>query len=334
MKNRKIWIFASLGAAALAALLIHGSKSPPSWAKIKQLTTQSLAPKNQQAPVTTLAPVTIRESEIRAGSTLYEALRAAGIGKPDTIEVIDTLKKLIDPRRLSAGTVIEAYFNQETSDRPHTVDLQLDSLRTLRASFVPDAGWISEIFDTEVTTEMASFSGIVESSLWNSATLAGMDPNIIYQLAEIFAWQVDFNREVQLGDRWRLTVEKRLVDGEVIGYGNVTAAEYENVGTLYSAVRFDRDGSNGRFFRPDGESLRRMFLKSPLKYGRITSGFQANRFHPILGVNRPHLGIDYGAPTGTPVMSVGDGTVVLAAVRGGSGKMVSIRHNGVYQTHY
>src|SRR5690606_36376309 len=135
---------------------------------------------------------------------------------------------------------------------------------------------------------------------------AGMDPAIISSMAEIFAWQIDFNREVRAGDQWRLVVDEVFANGKPIGFGDVISAEYINGGFSYVAVKYEMD-ERVQYFQPDGNSLRRMFLKSPLKFGRITSKFQARRFHPILKVTKPHLGVDYGAATGTPLMTVGDG---------------------------
>lgn len=286
------------------------------------------------APEVTLAPVHVREAKIKSGSNLYDALRAAGIDKPESHALIESVKKFVDMRRLAAGTPVEAYFSSAEDPRPTAVELKLDELRVLRATGRADGGWDTEMHEAVVETDIAAYSGIVSSNLWNSATNAGMDPTLISQLAEIFAWQVDFNREVQENDRWRLTVERRSVDGVPIGFGAILAAEYENVGLVYSAVRFDHDGSNGRYYTQEGQSLRRMFLKSPLKFGRITSGFAPRRFHPILNITRAHLGVDYGAPTGTPVMVVGDGIVTFAAHRGASGKMIAVRHNAVYETQY
>lgn len=337
MIYRKVAFAALAGSALILALLIFGPKSPPGFPEMMLPTAPNfptISDATKTPPIVTLAPVTLKEATIKAGMTLYDALRAVGIAKGETHALINSLKQQIDPRRLPVGTPVDAYFASMEDDRPSSIEMKLDDLRLLRAAFTPAAGWTTEIHEATVETQVASYAGIVSSSLWNSASAVGMDPALIYQLAEIFAWQVDFNREVQQKDKWRLTVERRMVDGKTIGYGNIIAAEYVNVGTVYSAVLFDSDGSNGRYYTGAGQSLRRMFLKSALKYGRITSGFQASRFHPILHVTRAHKGIDYGAPTGTPVMSVGDGTVTVAARRGGSGKMIAVRHNAVYETEY
>jgi murein DD-endopeptidase MepM/ murein hydrolase activator NlpD len=194
--------------------------------------------------------------------------------------------------------------------------------------------WVAKKITEKVDTRVVTFSGTVKSSLWESAEDAHMDPNLISDLAEIFAWQVDFAREVRANDRWRLSVEEKLVRGTPIGWGSILAAEYVNDGQTFQAVLFRNNGEDIGYFAPDGSSLRRLFLKSPLRYSRISSRFSSHRFHPILGYRRPHLGVDYAAPRGTPVHAVGDGIVTVAARRGGAGNMIRIRHNSIYQTAY
>ncbi|MGE4132796.1 MAG: M23 family metallopeptidase, partial [Bdellovibrionales bacterium] len=144
---------------------------------------------------------------------------------------------------------------------------------------------------------------------------------------------VDFSREVRVRDRWRLTVEQKLVRGRPIGWGSILAAEYENAGELHTALLY-QDGESSGYYGLDGSNLRRMFLKSPIKFGRISSRFNRKRFHPVLKIRRPHLGVDYAAARGTPIRSVGDGTVLLAGWKGGGGRTVKIRHNSTYQTSY
>ena len=194
--------------------------------------------------------------------------------------------------------------------------------------------WVAEKITETVDIKVLTFSGLVTSSLWESAQKAKMDPNLISELADIFAWEVDFSREVRENDRWRLTVEQKLVKGEPVGWGSILAAEYENAGTPYQAALFRLNGEDIGYFTPEGASLRKMFLKSPIRYGRITSGFSMRRFHPILKTRRPHLGVDYAAPIGTPIRAVGDGTITSAGWNGGGGNVIRLRHNSQYQTIY
>lgn len=194
--------------------------------------------------------------------------------------------------------------------------------------------WIAKPISVPTETRIVTFEGKVSSSLWESAEEAKMDPNLIADLAEIFAFEVDFARAVRLGDSWKISVEEKLVRGEHYEWGAITQAEFVNAGTSHEGILFRRNGETLGYFAPDGSNLKKMFLKSPIRYGRISSRFNRARFHPVLQVHRPHLGVDYAAPIGTPIRAVGAGTIEVAGWNGGAGKMIRIRHNGTYETAY
>lgn len=184
-------------------------------------------------------------------------------------------------------------------------------------------------------TRVKKFSGIVKSSLWNSAEESQMDIPLLIKLSEVFAWVIDFSREIQAGDEWRLIATEYIYKGQHMGWKDIEAAEFKRGNQLYQAFNYEDIGSKRKgYFNSLGESLEKIFLKSPIKFGRITSRFNRKRFHPILQVNRPHLGIDYGAPIGTPIMAVGDGTVEFANWSGGGGRVLKIRHNSTFTTAY
>jgi murein DD-endopeptidase MepM/ murein hydrolase activator NlpD len=162
-----------------------------------------------------------------------------------------------------------------------------------------------------------------------------MDTSLLIKLSEVFAWVLDFSREVQAGDEWRLIASEYTFKGKHAGWKDIEAAEFKRGNQTYQAFKFEDPENNRKgFFNSYGESLEKIFLKSPIKFGRITSRFNKKRFHPILQVNRPHLGIDYGAPVGTPIMAVGDGTVEFANWSGGGGRVLKIRHNSTFTTAY
>ncbi len=184
-------------------------------------------------------------------------------------------------------------------------------------------------------TRVKKFSGIVKSSLWNSAEESQMDIPLLIKLSEVFAWVIDFSREIQAGDEWRLIATEYIYKGQHMGWKDIEAAEFKRGNQLYQAFNYeDNDSKRKGYFNALGESLEKIFLKSPIKFGRITSRFNRKRFHPILQVNRPHLGIDYGAPVGTPIMAVGDGIVEFANWSGGGGRVLKIRHNSTFTTAY
>ncbi len=282
----------------------------------------------------------IREATIGPGATFSHVLATKlDFSAAQIHRLAEAVRPLMNVRKIDVGTKVKTTFVESTDpsgevvSEPVRVTMKISDRKTLIVTNLNEENPNAVIEEAVITSSTRAYSGEVNHSLWASAASAGMDPAIISSMAEIFAWQIDFNREVRANDRWRLVVEEVFANGKSIGYGDIVSAEYINAGFNYVAVKYDMEDRT-HYFQPDGNSLKRMFLKSPLKFGRITSGFQARRFHPVLKVTRPHLGVDYGAPTGTPVMTVGDGVVSFAGTRGGSGKMITIRHNAVYRTEY
>lgn len=314
----------------------HLSQPPPDAGQPSLDSSASDSITAQSPQLTPSSKLNLRSNNttIAAGTSLGQTLHDMGLSGRMIHDIVAAITPHCDVERLAADTAISVSWKNFVTVPPARIEILLDEKRKLVTTSDDIGAWRAEVQEAVVDTQTAAYAGIVTTTLWNSATIAGMDPNMIHKLAEVFAWQIDFNREVQKGDRWRLTVERRYVQGKAIGFGEIIAAEYENDGQVYTAVRhIDPDGRI-QYFAPDGSSLRRMFLKSPLKYGRITSGFSSRRFHPVLKVVKPHLGVDYGAPIGTPIMAVGDGVIAMAGARGGSGNMIEIKHNAMYRTAY
>jgi murein DD-endopeptidase MepM/ murein hydrolase activator NlpD len=176
--------------------------------------------------------------------------------------------------------------------------------------------------------------GVITSSLFETVSSLGEEDSLALLLADIFAYDVDFILDIREGDSFQALVEKRYRDGKPAGYGRLLAAEFTNVGETFQAIRF-KDGSRPEaYYGPDGQSRRQMFLRAPLEFSRISSGFTMRRFHPIAKTWRAHPAVDYAAPTGTPIRSVGDGTVVAKGHTSGNGNYVKIRHGNGYETMY
>jgi len=266
---------------------------------------------------------------IAPGSSLFITLRELEVSPATIHAIVQSTKPVFDLSRLAAGTPFRLI---QTNQEVTALEFLLSSTEKLIVRNT-NGTWAAEKLREKVETRIVTFRGMVKSTLWESAAEANMHPDLIVQLAEIFGWQVDFAREVRVNDRWRLSVEQKMVRGDVVGWGAILAAEYENAGQKHDAVLFKHGDQTG-YFGSDGSNLRRMFLKSPIKFGRISSRFNLRRFHPVLKTRRPHLGTDYAAPTGTPIRSVGDGVVTLAAWHGGGGKTIKIRHNASYATAY
>ena len=200
----------------------------------------------------------------------------------------------------------------------------------------PSDSFHAEIRKIPSETETAGVTGTIHGSLFESVIEAGERPELAMRLAEIFGWDLDFYTDTRPNDTFRIVVEKKkFSNGETAAYGRILAAEYNNAGHPYRAVLFHDLTGHPAYFTPDGKAMKKAFLHSPLKFAAaITSHYSANRFHPILKEYRPHLGIDYAAPTGTPVQTIGEGRVTFAGRKGGAGNLIEIQHTNGYTTYY
>lgn len=229
------------------------------------------------------------------------------------------------------------------SGRDYTILCKKDSLEKAQY-FIYDANAIDYIvYDMsdslviykgkrKVTTKINTASGKIKSSLSQTLNDAGVSNVLAIEMADVYAWTIDFYR-IQKGDWFKVVYEEKFVDGKSIGIGKVLAANFNHYNKDFFACYFVQD-SIGDYFDAEAHSLRRAFLKSPLKFGRLTSGFTMRRFHPVQKRNKPHLGTDYAAPTGTPIMATGDGVVIASAYSKYNGNYVKIKHNSTYTTQY
>ncbi len=201
--------------------------------------------------------------------------------------------------------------------------------------------YVFELFDSlkvyrgenEIVRKLRTGYGEINSSLWNTMKDNNLDPMLALKLSDIFAWTIDFYA-IQKGDQFRVIYDELVVDSAYVGVGEIYAVQFDHAGTENFAFGFEQD-ERFDYFDENGMSLRRAFLKSPLEFSRISSHFSHSRLHPVLRIRRPHHGVDYAAPHGTPVRSIGDGTVVARAYQaGGAGNYVKIKHNSVYTTTY
>ena len=186
--------------------------------------------------------------------------------------------------------------------------------------------------DYTVKTELVR--GTIETSLFEAVTEAGEQPELAMNLADIFAWDIDFILDIRKKDSFQALVEKRWRDGEPAGYGRILAAEFNNQGKPFRAFLYKDGEKNLHYYDENGDSVRKLFLKAPLSFSRISSGFTMRRYHPITKTWKAHPAIDYAATTGTPIKAVGDGTIIKIAKDRYNGRHIKIRHNGTYQTLY
>jgi len=208
----------------------------------------------------------------------------------------------------------------------------IDEVRTLRVLRQGEE-LRADVLTRSLETRTAVVAGTIRSSLFGAVEAAGEDDQLALDLADVYAWDVDFNTEIQAGDSFRLAVEKQVADGAFVRYGRILAAELVRGERVLRAVRHEGGAGTG-YYDPEGRPLRKAFLRSPLRFTRISSRFSRSRLHPVLHVRRAHLGVDYAAPAGTPVSAAADGVVTTAGWLGGYGRTVKVRHANGYETLY
>jgi murein DD-endopeptidase MepM/ murein hydrolase activator NlpD len=273
------------------------------------------------------------DSVVSNGATWSDLLQDMDIDQQTVYNVTEAVRRVYNLRSLRPG-------NKFSVTRSHDGKLQLASYRVdpEHELLVNRNGqaFRAEIKETPGKITTVAVSGTVEGSLFDSVIAAGEKPELAVRLAEIFAWDMDFNTDTQRGDIFHMLVEKKqYVDGSAPAYGRILVAEYDNVGHPYKAVLFHDPQGHSAYYSADGKSLQKAFLRSPLRFAaRVSSHFSLHRYHPILKISRPHLGTDYAAPTGTPVQTIADGRVTFAGYKGGDGNMIKISHIRGYETYY
>jgi len=272
------------------------------------------------------------ERDLERGQTLIDVLSDLGFEPAEAHRAAGVLGEYLDVRRLKAGQPYLAYYTRD--NRLAAVEWPVgDEGRALleRAGGGTTDGWVGSFVPYQRRVDVRSISGVLEGSLIGSVLRAGAPERLAYEMAWVLQWDLDFNRDLRLGDRFRVLFEEIYLDGAYAGLGGILALAYENGGKTLEAFRFRDDDS---FYDAEGRPLKKMFLRSPLRFSRITSSFSHRRFHPVLKRYRPHYGVDYGAPVGTPVRVTANGVVSFAGRNGGAGRMVKVRHPNNYLTAY
>ena len=264
---------------------------------------------------------------LKRGQSLGGLLAGIGLDAMQTRGVVEALDGHLDVRKVRPGDVGLAYFTPEQELASLRFDLVGKGWVKLDRT---EAGWSPTMHEFERNVEVRRIEGTLDDFLEAAVRRAGGRSQVAYAMSSVLQWDLDFNRDLRIGDTFQLLYEEVYLEGEYAGLGDVLAMVYENRGRRFEAYRYGTKG----FFDADGRPLQKMFLRSPLPFTRVTSPFSTRRFHPILKVHRPHYGVDYGAPRGTPVRVTASGVVAFVGRRGGAGKMVKVRHTNGYKTSY
>ncbi len=266
------------------------------------------------------------------GDTLGASIAELGVSAPDQKEIIDQLGTIFNLRRCRSGDRYEIAIDtvaRWSAFEYYPAGLEYFSVTKSSANIIA-----AQRKTKQGTHAIHHYRGMITTSLWESMAAQNIAPELIMSFADIFSWQIDFLTEPRTGDRYRLSVEEfTATDGKVLT-ARIIAAQYLPPGKTFSGILFTHAGGKSDYYDIDGKSLQSAFLRAPLQYRRISSFFTKRRFHPILKIFRQHLGIDYAAPAGTPVSSIGEGVVRFAGRKGGFGNDIVIAHPNGYASYY
>lgn len=272
----------------------------------------------------------IESGTVARNQTLSGLLQSHRIPAKKIEQIVRKTSKVFDPRKIRAGRPYKFFRSKDSAQTVRFFVYEHSPVRYLRIDLNDTI--LSRYENKEITIRTTGASGEIKSSLWNAMLDQGLDPMLAFELSEIYAWSIDFFG-LRKGDKFKVIFDQQYSDSTYVGLGRIHAACFRHAGRDYYALPFEQDSVTS-FYDREGNSLRKAFLKAPLRYSRISSRFSYSRFHPILKIRRPHLGVDYAAPVGTPVYAIGDGEVTRVTKTKGSGNMVRIRHNSVYSTAY
>ena len=280
----------------------------------------------------TISPKHWREFTVKSGDSLAHIFKRAKI-KPQQLDALmksgDAVKKL---RRIFPKDTIRLLSDNKGVLQALRYDINQKSYLMVERE---QGALVAQVYNHKIETRQTHASGIINSSLFLAAQKAGVSQNIIMELANIFGWDIDFVLDIRKGDTFTVLYEQLYRDGEKISDGKILAADFVNDGKIYRAIRYTNPQTNQtEYYTPDGKSMRKAFIRTPLNFARISSGFNLKRKHPILLNRRPHRGVDYAAKRGTPIYAAGDGKVIFKGKKGGYGKVMILQHGSKYTTLY
>ena len=274
------------------------------------------------------------EGKVKNGQFFSTLLEKLGLNAREAYDLTQATDTVFDPRNLRVGNTYAAYYSVTPGEAEESLQyLVYDRYRGSQIVFRCQPPYEAWVYDKPVSIEQRYADVTIQNSLWVDMTDAGVSPLLVSDLSDIYAWTVDFFG-LQKGDRFKVLYEEKVCDGDVIAIDTVRYAVFTHSGQDFPMVMYNAGDGGNIWWNEKGESMRKAFLKAPLKFSRISSGFSYARRHPVTRRVQPHTGVDYAAPKGTPVMSIGDGVVTSMKYEGAGGNTVRITHNSVYKTAY
>lgn len=270
-------------------------------------------------------------AEVRKGDSLSTIFQRSGFSSRELHELMAIGGETKALTRIHPGAEIRLL--PDADGRLLELSYQVDELRTLKVNR-DGSGFKAAMEERELDVRVASAFGTIQDSLFLSAARAGLSDRLIMEMVRIFGWDIDFALDIRQNDRFSVVYEELFVEGKKLRDGRILAAEFENRGRVHRAVGYADDSGRTEYYTPEGKSMRKAFLRTPVEYTRVSSRFNPGRMHPVLNRIRAHKGVDYAAPTGTPIRATGNGRIVLRAPHGGYGNAVIIQHGSRYSTLY
>lgn len=266
--------------------------------------------------------------EIRSGDSLATIFKRVKQPQKTMLQIASSGDAAKIFTHLIPGRFLEFEVNKD--NELVSLSYEQNQLTTVIAKLADDKSYYTSFEEKSKTTKSVYFEGQIDSNFWNAGVASGLNDTLIMNLANIFAWDVDFALDLRAGDSFYALVEQIYIEGEFVGHGDILAAEFINQDEVFTAVR----NEDGRYYTPDGDSMRKTFLRSPVNFKYISSNFSNRRFHPVQKKMKAHRGVDYAANTGTPVFAAGDGKVIKAGYDRYNGHHVFIEHGGGITTKY
>ncbi|GBE10021.1 murein DD-endopeptidase MepM [bacterium BMS3Bbin12] len=327
------WWPASLAAALLASPFLspaHDAAAPRRIVAPVPVAAAPRAPTPAETPPPASAPST-REVEVRRGDSLAAIFHRVGMSPQQLYEILHLNRDTARLRRIHPGQRL--VFVIDDAGRLQSMEYRIRPTRRLLIRRGPK-GLDSRVIDRRPEVRVGYAAAVIRDSLFVAGQRAGLPDNLIMELAHIFGWDIDFALDIRPGDRFTVVYERHYLDGTHLDEGNIVAAEFINRGRVYRALRYTDPRGRTDYYSPDGRSMRKAFLRTPVSFTRISSRFTLHRRHPILHRDRRHVGVDYAAPAGTPVHAAGDARVVFVGRKGGYGRTVILGHGDGYSTLY
>lgn len=352
-------LIAASGVAAMVSmvLLVYPSKEveakkssleSPAELRLKKSPPLPLAPLESTAPTasakqsaTTVAPTPLEEPDlarnvsvvVESGSSLSSIFEQLELGHSLLMSILDQDKEAKRFTQLKVGQ--ELLFSFDPEGELDSISSQLSPLESIEISRNSDNGHYSFTQHIQQTTQKnTTTSGTIDSSLLAATSAAGMPYKLALDMASVFAYDIDFARDLRTGDSFEVVYEQQMLDDQVVGTGNILAARFTNKGKTLTAVRYTDSKGQTSYYNSDGTSSRRAFIRTPVDFTRISSKFNPNRRHPILNKIRAHRGVDYAGPIGTPIKATGNGKIIHLGNKSGYGKTIVIQHGNTYRTLY